>query len=151
MPDFSIILTLPKKISRVQYYGLSERENYIDILEGARFGIFDTTIFNEVEPYLRPQECGNRCGVRWAKVTDDRKRGIKFFADTPFEFSALPYSPHDLEIANHIEELPPHSQTFVKISAGQGGGGDDSWGAPVLDEFKIKNEDKHFEFYFKGV
>ncbi len=152
LPDFSMLWTLPKNNTQLNFYGLGPCENYIDRLNGAKLGTYSTTIFDCVEPYLRPQECGNHCGTRWLTITDNRGRGLKFFADKPFEMSALPYSPHDLESANHIEELPPHSYTFVKISSGQYGiGGDDSWGAPVLDEYKLKNTDKHFEFYVKGV
>ena len=32
-----------------------------------------------------------------------------------------------------------------------GVGGDDTWGAPVLPEYTVKNETKHFSFYFKGI
>ncbi|MBQ7704433.1 MAG: DUF4981 domain-containing protein [Selenomonadaceae bacterium] len=150
-PDFSILFTLPKKYTQIKFYGLGPLDNYRDRLEGARLGIYDTNIFEEVEPYLLPQETGNHCGVRWFEVVDERGRGLKFFGGI-FEASALPYSPHELENARHQEELPKHHNTFVKISAGQCGvGGDDSWGSPVLDEYKIKNEDKHFEFWVKGV
>lgn len=152
LPDFSMLFTLPKDNICVKFYGLGPCENYNDRLAGAKLGIFDTTIFDAVEPYLRPQECGNHCGVRWIQVTDERGRGIKFFSESNFEASALPNSPHEFENATHIDELPPHKYTFVKISGGQCGvGGDDSWGSPVLDEYKIKNVDKHFEFWLKGV
>lgn len=150
IPDFSMLFTMPKSFSRVKFYGLGPRENYVDRREGARLGIFETTTAEEVEPYLRPQECGNHCGVRWLEVVDPRDRGIKIFSEAPFEASALPYSPHELETVTHLEELPAPHHTFVKISAGQYGiGGDDSWGSPVLEEYRLKNADKHFEFWIK--
>ena len=31
--------------------------------------------------YLVPQECGNKVGVRYAKVTDERGRGMLFTGD----------------------------------------------------------------------
>ena len=152
LPDFSMLFTVPKKFNRIKFYGLGPLDNYRDRLEGARLGIFESTIFEEVEPYLLPQECGNHCGLRWFEVLDNRARGLKIFAENPFEAQALPYSPHELELARHQEELLKQSYTFVKISSGQCGvGGDDSWGAPVLEEYKIKNSDKHFEFCLKGV
>ena len=151
LPDFSTLLTLPKKYNQIRFYGFGPLDNYNDRREGARLGIYSTNIFDEIEPYLRPQECGNHCGVRWIEIIDNRGRGLKIFGE-PFEVSALPYSPHELENARHQEELPKQNYTFIKISSGQCGvGGDDSWGSPVLDEYKIKNEDKHLEFYLKGV
>lgn len=151
--DYSMLFTLPKNYSRIKFYGLGPRDNYNDRCEGARLGIFETNIFDEVEPYLLPQEMANHCGVRWFEVVDNRGRGLKFCAaDKNFEAQALPNSPHEIENARHQNELPPHKYTYVRIAlANEGCGGDNSWGAPTLDEYKIFNADKHFEFYVKGV
>jgi len=151
LPSFGMLFTIPKEFKKIKFYGFGPKDNYIDRCEGARLGTFETNIFEEIEPYLMPQESGNHCGVRWFKVVDERGRGLKFFG-TPFEVSALPNSPHEFENARHQEELPPHKFTFVKISSQNCGvGGDDSWGSPTLDEYKIRNEDKHFEFCIKGI
>ena len=151
LPAFGMIFTIPKDFKKIKFYGLGPADNYIDRLEGARLGTFETDIFAEVEPYLNPQESGNHCGVRNFAIVDERGRGIKFFG-TPFEISALPNSPHEIENAKHQEELPPHKFTFVKINSAQCGcGGDDSWSAPTLEEYKIHNEDQHFEFCIKGI
>ena len=121
-------------------------------MRGARLGIFQTTAADEVEPYLRPQECGNHGGIRWFNVTDNRGRGLQVFGDVEFEASALPYTAHELENAHHQYELPQVHHTYLRASLGQCGvGGDDTWGSPVLDEYTIKNESKHFEFSFRGV
>ena len=46
-----------------------------------------------------------------------------------------------LENALHREELPNICYSWVRIAAKQMGvGGDDSWGAPVHDEFRINSE-----------
>ena len=59
----------------------------------------------------------------------------------PFEMSVLPYSAYELENALHREELPNICYSWVRIAAKQMGvGGDDSWGAPVHDEFRINSE-----------
>ena len=55
--------------------------------------------------------------------------------------SVLPYSCYELENALHIDELPQVRYSWVRIAAGQMGvGGDDSWGAPVHDEYRIDSE-----------
>ena len=54
----------------------------------------------------------------------------------------------ELENALHIEELPPINYTNVNIIGKQMGvGGDDSWGALVLDEFTIDSS-KDIEYSF---
>ncbi|MBR1729068.1 MAG: DUF4981 domain-containing protein [Selenomonadaceae bacterium] len=152
LPDFSMIFTLSNEYDQIKFYGYGPLDNYIDRCEGARLGIYQTTAANEFENYLRPQECGNHCGVRWFNLTDRRGRGVKIFADIPFEVSALPFNPHEIENAHHYFDLPAVHHTYLKASAGQCGvGGDDSWGSPILDEYLIKNVDKHFEFYFRGI
>ena len=152
IPDFAMLFTLPCDYSNIEYYGLGPCDNYFDRMRGARLGIFQTTAADEVEPYLRPQECGNHGGIRWFNVTDNRGRGLQVFGDVEFEASALPYTAHELENAHHQYELPQVHHTYLRASLGQCGvGGDDTWGSPVLDEYTIKNESKHFEFSFRGV
>ena len=71
-----------------------------------------------------------------------RNNGLTFTKiNTPFEMSVLPYSAYELENAMHMDELPNVRYTWVRIAAKQMGvGGDDSWGAPVHDEYRIKSD-----------
>lgn len=102
--------------------------------------------------YLVPQECGNKMGVRYAKVTDYKGRGMLFSGDE-INFSALPYTPHEMENARHAYELPPVHHTVVRVSKAQMGvAGDDSWGAKTHKEFLIPVKKKiEFAFTFKGI
>lgn len=72
-------------------------------------------------------------------MTDGTGEGLEFACETkPFEMSVLPYSAVELEHAMHLEELKEPFYTWVRIAAKQMGvGGDDSWGAPVHNEYKI--------------
>lgn len=152
IPDFGILFTIPVDYDQIKYYGLGPCDNYIDRKEGAKLGVFTSTTHDEFQPYLVPQECGNHCDVRWFKVTDRRGRGIEISAENPIEVSALSYTPHELENAHHPYDLPRPHHTVVRASAGMYGiGGDDSWGAPTLDEYITKNEDRHLTFVFKGI
>ena len=102
--------------------------------------MFTSTAQENFSRYLNPQECGNRTGVRYVNVYDENGTGLKFAkTENPFEMSVLPYSAYEIDNALHREELPEPSYTWVRIAAKQMGvGGDDSWGAPVHEEFKIK-------------
>ena len=152
LPDYAMVFQLSADYDQVQFYGNGPCDNYCDRSEGARLGIFETTTQAEVEPYLLPQECGNHTGVRWMTVTNHRGRGLKIFAGQPMEASALPYNAHELENARHPYDLPAVHHTYLRASLGQAGvGGDDSWGALVLDEYTVKNETKHFAFSFRAI
>ena len=137
MPVFGIGFKMDADFDRIRYYGLGPEENYTDRREGARLGIFETTAEKNMTPYLVPQECGNRTGVRWAEVTDFRGRGLRFRGDG-MEFNALPWTAHEIESAAHENELPPRHYTVIRAAMQQMGvGGDDSWGARTHEEYLI--------------
>ena len=152
LPDFSMLFTLPVCYDKIRFYGYGPLDNYIDRNRGARLGIYNSTIAEEVQHYLRPQESGNHTGIRWFELTDERGRGVKIYSETPFEASAVFYGPNELEMAKHHYELPEPYHVVLRASQGQCGvGGDDSWGSPILEQYLNANQDRHFEFCFKGV
>lgn len=69
------------------------------------------------------------------------------------EFSAIPYTPEQLEAAMHPYELPPVHFTVVRCSLKQMGiAGDDSWGARTHEEYLLpENAPLHFAFEFRGI
>ena len=87
----------------------------------------------------------------------DRKgRGMLFEMDKengPMMFSALPYTPHEMENAMHPYELPQIHYTVVRVAKGQMGiAGDDSWGARTQEEYLLDtSKPMEFSFVFKGI
>lgn len=154
MPEFGLILRLNADYDYVTWYGNGPDETYADRKQGAKLGIYQNRVEENIADYLVPQECGNKTGVRWATVTDRSGRGIRFEAcDREMSFSALPYTPHELENAKHRYELPPVHCTIVRAAKSQMGvGGDDSWGAETHPEYLIDVSEKMiFKFRFKGI
>ena len=152
MPEFGMIAKLSADYDRVRFYGLGPEENYIDRREGARLGIWKYRAADNLTPYLMPQECGNRTGVRWAEITNAKGQGLKLWLNGG-EFSALPWTPHEIENAAHGYELPPVNYTVLKMSARQMGiAGDDSWGARTHPEYLLDvSAPLCFEFSFSMV
>ena len=178
MPLFGFGFRLKPDLDRFTFYGKGPAENYVDRNRGARLGIYSSTVADNMSPYLVPQECGNRTGVRWAKVTERGGRGIVFAAGNmrgnncesgmggksnskeenlsirpAMEFSALPYTPQELENASHPYELPPVHYTDVRCALMQTGvGGDDSWGAQTLPQYCLQaDRDLHFEVTIEAI
>lgn len=146
MPDMPILaldFKMKKQLNSFSYYGMGPDENYIDRNKGARLGVWESTAMDNLSGYLNPQECGNRTGVRNLTVSDNTQHGLTFTkVNAPFEMSVLPYSAYELENAMHMDELPNVRYTWVRIAAKQMGvGGDDSWGAKVHDEYRIKSDE----------
>ena len=142
MPVFAMDFKMKKQYNAFTFYGMGPDENYIDRNNGARLGVYTSNAQDNFTKYLNPQECGNRTGVRYVNVYEENGTGLAFTSTgTPFEMSVLPYSAYELDNVLHREELPEPTYTWVRIAAKQMGvGGDDSWGAPVHQEFKIEAE-----------
>lgn len=152
MPEFGMILKINADYDRVEWYGLGPAETYSDRLKGAKLGIYKNKVQDNIARYMVPQECGNKVGVRWAKVTDRLGRGLLFEGDC-INFSALPWTPHEIENARHPFELPPVHYTVIRASMQQMGvAGDNSWGARVHPEYLLDIRKKMtFTFRFRGI
>lgn len=156
MPEFGVIFKFNADYDRVEWYGLGGTETYSDRKKGAKLGIYANKVADNMARYMVPQECGAKEEVRWAKVTDRKGRGMLFEMDEnngPMMFSALPYTPHEMENAMHPYELPEVHYTVVRVAKDQMGvGGDDSWGARTHEEYLLKTDKKmEFSFVFKGL
>ena len=156
MPEFGVIFKFNADYDRVEWYGLGEAETYADRKKGAKLGIYANKVADNIARYMVPQECGAKEEVRWAKVIDRKGRGMLFEMDEnngPMMFSALPYTPHEMENAMHPYELPEVHYTVVRVAKDQMGiGGDDSWGARTHEEYMLKTDKKmEFSFVFKGL
>ena len=156
MPEFGVIFKFNADYDRVEWYVLGEAETYSDRKKGAKLGIYANMVVDNIARYMVPQECGAKEEVRWAKVTDRKGRGMLFEMDEnngPMMFSALPYTPHEMENAMHPYELPEVHYTVVRVAKDQMGiGGDDSWGARTHEEYLLKTDKKmEFSFVFKGL
>lgn len=152
MPEFGVMFKLNADYDRVTWYGMGPSETYADRCRGAKLGIYQNKVSDNMAKYLVPQECGNKVGVRWASVTDAKGRGMLFTGDE-MEFSALPYTPHEMENAAHPYELPQVHYTVVRVSSQRMGiAGDDSWGAKTHEEYLLKADKRmEFTFGFRGI
>lgn len=150
LPIFALSFKVPADYDQLDWYAMGPDENYSDRAFGARLTHFQNQASDNVSGYVVPQESGNRTGVRRVDITDQRKQGIRITAPStaPVECNISPYTAFELESAYHQYELPNVYYTVVTVAGKQMGvGGDDSWGAPVLDEYQIPaDQPLAFEF-----
>ncbi len=152
MPEFGMMFQFDADYDNLTWYGMGPDETYADRRHGAKLGIYSNKVADNMAKYLVPQECGNKVGVRYARLVDAKGRGILFEGDE-LSFSALPYTPHELENAAHVYELPQVHHTIVRVAMAQMGvGGDDSWGSWVHPEYHIDaTKPLEFTFRFRGI
>ncbi len=152
MPEFGMMFKVDADYDRVVWYGLGEAETYADRKRGGKLGVYENHVTDNMAEYLVPQECGNKCEVRYVKVLDRKNRGMIFFGDA-MSVNVLPYTPHEIENATHAYELPQIHHTVVRVAEAQMGvAGDDSWGQRVHPEYLLDaSTKKEFTFCFRGV
>ena len=152
MPEFGMLFKFDADYENLTWYGYGPAETYCDRERGGKLGIYQNKVADNIAQYLVPQECGNHTHVRRASVTDNLGRGMEF-SGKELSFSALPYTPHELENAMHSYELPPVYYTVVRVALQQMGvAGDDSWGSRTHEEYLIDvTRPLELHFSFRGI
>lgn len=148
LPRFGLTLEMPEEFSKVEYYGLGPEENMSDFKAQSVTGIYETAVADMNEPYVRPQENGNRCEVRYVKVTDESGAGLEFtFKKDYISFNARCFSQKLLDEAKHIEDIHSEHTTAVNIDGFLRGAGTASCGPDTLVKYRIDGS-KGLEFEF---
>lgn len=116
-----------------------QTEAYSDRKGGKKIGLREGKVSEQYIPYLKPQENGNKTDVRFLDIGTKSEKKIRISGEVPFEFSALPYTSHEMECADNIAGLPNSQYTVLGVYSKKSGvGGDDSWGAPVQKECIVR-------------
>lgn len=152
LPRFGMQASVPGTLQNMRWYGRGPQETYRDRKSGAAFGIYSGKVADQVHPYIRPQETGNKTDVRWAALTDEAGEGLLVVGERELNFSAWPYTMRDLERARHTYELPVRNTVTVNIDLDQMGvGGDDSWGARPHPEYTLPAQPYSYRFRLSPI
>jgi len=150
LPRLGMQFAVPRSLDQISWYGRGPQENYWDRKTAAAIGLYQSTVTEWVTPYVRPQENANRCDVRWLSLVNERGLGLRVVAspEAPLSVSAWPYALADLLAADHDYELPTRDFITVNLDHRQMGvGGDNSWGLPVNEPYRIKS-DRRYQWSF---
>ncbi|MGZ6912125.1 MAG: glycoside hydrolase family 2 TIM barrel-domain containing protein [Acidimicrobiia bacterium] len=127
----------PVGLDRVTWYGRGPVESYPDRKRGAHLGRFSQTLDEQYVPYVMPQEHGGHADTRWGVVHGDHGWGLLVTAAEPFQWNVSRYSPDELTVATHAEELPEHGVATMHLDFLHRGLGTLSCGPDTLPEYRI--------------
>jgi beta-galactosidase len=152
IPKIGMQMGIQRKFDQISWYGKGELENYIDRSFGSFVGKYSMPINDFVEPYVKPQENGNRTEVRWmAFTTPQKNKGLLVVKnDKEMSMSAWPYTQENLSGATHTFDLKDPGFLTVNIDLIQMGvGGNDSWSAVAqpMEKYQIPSGDYQYSFY----
>ena len=117
MPRLGTAMLLPAAFDQMRWYGRGPQENYADRKESALVDVYAQSVWEQYHPYVRAQETGNKCDVRWVEMTDRQGQGIRVAGD---------------------EVLNDHRLMGV--------GGDNTWGAEVHPEYTITPREWRYSY-----
>ena len=157
MPRFGFYMEMNGSFDELDWFGRGPFENYIDRKTAAFIGLYGGKVADQHFSYIRPQENGNKCDVRWMKLTDQSGTGLHFSAETPFEFTVQHYRPSDIAQENrqsnkHSIDVPKRNMVGINLDLFQMGvGGNDSWGARPIEKYRFPAKEYTFELKIKPV
>nr|MBP7471991.1 DUF4981 domain-containing protein [Prevotella sp.] len=153
LPRFGMRMDLVEGYDSLHYYGRGPQENYPDRYTSAFLGVYSDSVSGEYFPYIRPQETGNKTGVRWLTLLDKDGYGLRVEGvKEPIAFTALHVTPEDLDpgltrkMQHEIDILQRRSTTLLVDLKQRGLGGDNSWGMLPHKEYQMW--DKQYEYSY---
>jgi beta-galactosidase len=123
---------------RVRWYGKGPHECYVDRQRGAWTAVHEMPLEQFGHDYVRPQENGNRTGVRWVELWGAGS-GLRVddLTGDHLDVTAWPYTLHDLDTAQHIHELPRRDEVTLIVGRQRGVGGDLPGAAALLPAYRL--------------
>lgn len=135
-------------MARVSYFGMGPMESYCDKHHAASHGYFSSTIWQQHEDYIRPQENGSHYDCDYVQLDG---AGIKLTAvgAKPFCFNASHYTQEELTEKAHNYELHPCDSTILCLDYAQNGIGSASCGPRLAEQYRL--DDASFDFSIRLI
>lgn len=139
IPRIGQVLELPGAYRRVSWFGRGPHENYADRLASTFVGRYAADVDELFTPYIHVTENGGRAQVRWLAAADAAGDGLLISGDQPLQFSAHRCSTSDLQMAEHVPDVPRRDRVFISVDhRHMGVGGDIGWGRSVHEPYVIR-------------
>jgi len=151
IPKVGMQLGVNPTFEQIQYYGLGDMENYPDRAYGFDLGVYSSTLDDFMQPYLYPQENGNRMEVRWFRL-QNKKYGLLVEGKQPLQMGAWPFSQKQISQTKHWYKLKKENSITLNIDLLQMGvGGNDTWTdvSQPLEKYQIPAKDYEYSFRLK--
>ena len=150
LPRLGLSALINPAFGHVSWYGRGPIENYVDRHDAAFVGLYECSVDDMAEHYVRAQSMGERTGVRRLSLTDPAGKGVEIIADGTLDFSALHYSDRDLWNVKYGHDLPDirRAETVLTLDCVHTGLGNGSCGPQAMAKYTIK-PDTTYSYAFR--
>lgn len=148
LPRFGIRFFLKKSLDNLNYFGFGPYESYADKHRASRYNSYTSTVENEYEPYIRPQEHGSHFACEYAHVYGNGEE-LKFNSDNDFSINFSEYTQEELVKKPHYYELTKSDSNIFCIDYKMSGVGSNSCGPGLLPQYQLNEKKILFSFYIQ--
>lgn len=152
IPKMGFRLEMPSGMEELSWFGRGPWDSYRDRKEACLPGIYKSTVTEQYEEYILPQEHGTKQEVRWLSVADDKGNGLAFVAPDQMAASAVHFRPEDNYTdrnnrSRHTYQFKSCPSTIVCLDAATRGLGNASCGPDVREKYELKAAKTDFRFF----
>ena len=145
LPRFGVEFLMPEENESLRYFGRGPVESYRDKRHASRQGLFETTVTDHFEHYVRPQENCAHADTRWMLVSSVAGQGLlAVTTGKDFSFNCSHFTPAQLTDTAHDYELVPMKETCVNLDMIQSGIGSNSCGPGLYPHWQLSEKDFDF-------
>jgi beta-galactosidase len=137
LPKIGVQLFAAEGYETFTWLGRGPHENYVDRRRSAAVGLYRGPVSEQYEPYVRPQDNGNKTDVRWAALTDASGRGLMVLMDGTYSASALHNTAKDYDTARNIHRVIPRKEVVLCVDAVHMGLGGASCGPGPMEQYRL--------------
>jgi beta-galactosidase len=152
IPKMGFRTEMPKEMEQLAWFGRGPWDSYRDRKEACLPAIYQSTVKEQYEEYILPQEHGTKQEVRWLSLRNDKGEGLLFAAPDQMAASAVHFRP-EANYSNrdnrsrHTYQFKTCEQTIVNLDATTRGLGNASCGPDVMEKYELKASKTLFRFF----
>lgn len=152
IPKIGFRLEMPAEMEQLSWFGRGPWDSYRDRKEACFPAIYKSTVTDQYEEYILPQEHGTKQEVRWISLSNNDGNGLLFVAPDQMAASAVHFRPEDNYTDRNNRSRHPYQfkscdNTIVSLDAATRGLGNASCGPDVLEKYELKAANTNFRFF----
>lgn len=151
LPKVGNTITLDATFTNIEWFGRGPSGTYSDRWKGVPMGIFKGVVEEQYEPYIVPQENGNKSNVQWFRITNDEGYGIEITGEN-LNLSVHAYELAEFDAATHYYQVKPSDKITLNIDFLQAGlGGNDSWSRSTHKQYQLKEKKYKYSYTIRII
>ena len=152
IPKIGFRLEMPAGMENLSWFGRGPWDSYRDRKEACLPAIYQSTVTDQREDYILPQEHGTKQEVRWMSLANDEGTGMLFVAPDQMAASAVHFRAEDNYTdrnnrQKHTYQFKTCATSVVSLDAATRGLGNASCGPEVMDKYELHMSNTSFRFF----